>query len=317
MNIKNLSQKSINELKSSGIPTPELDAHVLLTHTIKKDSSFIFSHPEYQLSILESLKFKKLLHRRKTGEPIAYILRHKEFFGYDFLVNINVLIPRPESEWLVEKSVGFLQNYELRINNKARGINIIDIGTGSGCIIISLAKNLSTANSQQPATNLYASDISRKALRIAKQNSKKLLFRENRELKKFSLRSNNKIQFYLSDLFSNKNLREKKFDLILANLPYVPREGKFRNSKFEIRNKSGIDFEPQNAIFADDNGSAIIKKFLTEARDKINKNGMILIELDPRNSKELCAFAKKEYPKAKIELEKDLAGLDRYLQIIL
>ena len=185
------------------------------------------------------------------------------------------------------------------------------MGTGSGCLIISLAKELSNLSVLSSQFCFFASDISIKTLNVAKKNAKKILFEEeNRELKNFSLCSNNNIKFFHSDLFSNRKLH-KKFDVIIANLPYVPKE-----QISSLRSQDlGIAHEPQSAIFADDNGTAIIIKFLEQSKKYLSKNGLILIELDPRNAIKLELFARKYYPKAKIQLERDLAGLLRYLII--
>jgi len=350
MNIKFLLSRSITELANHGIPTPELDARILLREAVEKDDSFVFSHPEHLITNTQYSRFRSYIRRRKKGEPIAYILDHREFFGLNFIINKNVLVPRPETEWLVEKSIAFLQNYELRIKNYANGsterhachpelairfhsrpelaewvsgphnneemlkqvrddkINVLDMGTGSGCIIISVIKNLPSPDSMLLTPNYFASDLSQKALKIARKNAE--------------LNNVKNIKFYISDLFSNRFLH-KKFDLIIANLPYVPYNTSvgattFRHFGRNRRNRLIVDpiaFEPQNAIFANDNGMAIIKKFLSEARTRLNDHGTILLETDCRNAKEVFKFAQKEYPEAKVGLKKDLAGLDRYIAI--
>jgi release factor glutamine methyltransferase len=297
MNLGSILKRSILELKNAGIETAELDAKVLLENSISKDSVFLFSHNDVLITNAEYSRFRRFLRRRKKGEPIAYILGHKEFFGYDFFVNKNVLVPRPETEWLVERSIEYLVS---SIGQKQTKKTIIDIGTGSGCIIISLVKEILNTQYLILNTNLSASDISPKALNIARKNAKKLKAKN--------------IKFYLSDLFSNKRL-PKKFDLIIANLPYVPLSTRIKNSEFRIQSKEGIYFEPQDAIFAKDNGSAIIKKLLIETKTRIREKGLILIELDSRNAIEISNFAKKNYPNAKTKLERDLAGLNRYLVI--
>lgn len=316
MTIKQILHRSILELKKSGTRTPELDARILLGKAIKKENSFVFSHPDYLVTNSQYSLFRSYIRRRKAGEPVAYILGQKEFYGLDFTVNKNVLIPRPETEWLVEKSIAFLQNYELRIKNYGscypelvsgshcavrmlervqhdnfKKINVLDIGTGSGCIIISLVKALHDSKFMiHDSMRFYASDISKKALKVAKKNAK------NNQVAN--------INFYISDLFLNRYLN-KKFDLIVANLPYVPRSAK----------NLSIDCEPTEAIFADDNGTAVIKQFLNDAKGKLNDDGLILLETDCRNAKQIFEFTKKCYPEAEVKLTKDLAKLDRYIEI--
>lgn len=314
MNIATLLKKSVIELKQNGIDTAELDAKVLLEHAVDKDRAFVFSHPDYLITNAQYSRFRRFIRRRKRGEPIAYISGHKEFYGYDFLVNKNVLIPRPESEWLVEKGTQFLLKLkDQRPTRLAKaeprrktgsglrateyGLRILDMGTGSGCLAIALSKSIPATSCQLLATvQIYAVDLNKRGLAISKKNAKRLNC-EN-------------VKFFHSNLFSNQKIKNKIFDLILANLPYVPKN---RSSKFEFR--SSIAFEPQDAIFAEDNGTAIIKKFLKETRAHLSPAGLILLELDPRNAKEILNFSKKLYPKAKIALRKDLAGKNRYLSI--
>ncbi|MFA4996056.1 MAG: peptide chain release factor N(5)-glutamine methyltransferase [Patescibacteria group bacterium] len=301
MTLQSLLNKSILELKNAGIKSAEIDAKLLLMKTTSKNDVFIFSHPEYLITNSQYYRFRHHIRKRKIGEPIAYILGHKEFFGNDFIVNKNVLIPRPETEWLVEKSIVFFQNQESRIKNYEK-INILDVGTGSGCIIISLIKSLLDSRFMiHDSVAFYATDISKKAIAVAKKNSK-------------NHKVDNYIKFYNSDLFSNRFLN-KKFDLITANLPYVPRH---QNHESRIMNhgiKEGISFEPQSAIFADDDGMAIVKRFLIEAKSHVVQDGLILLELDCRNAKSILEFAKKQFPHSEVELIKDLAGLDRYVEI--
>jgi release factor glutamine methyltransferase len=292
-NTLDILRRSILELKKIGIKSAEIDAKLLLKKSISKDDVFVFSHPEYLLTNQEYGRFRRLIRKRKTGEPIAYILGHKEFYGNDFLVNKNVLIPRPETEWLVEKGVEFIKSYPSTLNNKP--LTVLDMGTGTGCIIISLAKDLSAID-HRLSINFYGAEINKKAIGVAKKNSK---------LHKVD----NYVKFYVSDLFSNRFLN-KKIDLIIANLPYVPTP-----PQNKIKNKEEIDFEPQKAIFANDNGTEIIKNFLEQAKNHTSPKGLILLELDPRNAKEILSFAETHYSSATINLITDLAGLDRYLEI--
>lgn len=304
MNLKFCLNKSIWLLRESRIPNPELDARVLLKTAIKKDDAFIYSHPEYILTTSESKKLKELLGRRKTGEPVAYITGHKEFYGYDFLVNANVLVPRPESEWLVEKGVEHIS--KLSVIGPTTGeagcqLSVLDMGTGSGCIAIALSKVLSKTD-RQSSRVIYAADSSSRAVGTAKKNCLKLKA-EN-------------IVFLNSDLFENRRIKNKIFDLIIANLPYVPRK-KQEVNKRSSEAKDGIDFEPQDAIFANNNGTAIIKIFLKAAKFHTTSGSLLLLELDPRNAMDLLKFARDYYPNAKINLEKDHSGLDRYLIVAL
>lgn len=290
MNITEFYNDSVAQLLSAGIKSPELDTKVLLKHVLQKDEVFLLSYPKTELSTAENLELKKLLKRRKNNEPIAYITGHKEFFGYDFTVTPDVLIPRPETEFLVEQALNHTES-----GVRSSEFDILDLGTGSGCIIISLIKSLSTPK----LCTFHASDLSQKALSIAKKNA------QTHDIA-------DKINFCKSDLFANP-LLHKKYDLIIANLPYVPKT--VHSSQFTVHSEKGIDFEPQGAIFANDNGSSVIKKFLDQAPSFLKNQGAILIELDPRNAHDLQKYAKTKFPSAKIKLIRDLSGLDRYLTI--
>lgn len=266
---------------------PELDARIIIKYVLDLDDAIFFRDIDRKLSIKQIDAIKKLVARRAKGEPVAYLTGHKEFYGLDFFVNYDVLIPRPESEWIVEQALD-----KLTVNRKP--LTVLDIGTGSGNIIISIIKSLST-NHYALTPIFFAADISKSALKVARKNAR--------------IHGTNNIKFIQSDLFKNID-SNVKFDLMVANLPYVPK--KVNSEKWIM---DSIDFEPKNAIFAADNGAAIIKKFLREAKDRLTPNGAILIELDPRNAIDLKNYAKKLYPNSTIELKKDLVGLNRYLTL--
>lgn len=285
-------KKIVSELKAAGIKSAEIDARVLLEFATKKSREFLLAHPNYELSDEQINSLNKLAERRKTYEPIAYITGHKEFFGLNFVVTPDVLIPRPETELLVEQAIESIKSKvhlpeaaaTLQAGKVESRLRILDLGTGSGNIIISIAK----ANSLRlAACGFFASDISAKALEVAKKNAKK---------------HHAKIKFIQSDLFENIKGR---FDLIVANLPYVPEDGS---------NNEEIKHEPQSAIFAADNGAVIIKKFLTDTKKYINDNGLILVEVDPRNAKEIKEYALKYYKSA--EIVHDLANKYRLVKIL-
>lgn len=289
MILKNLLNKSIIELKNSGIKTAELDASIILNETVKQDGTFVYINPKYLLTNAEYSKFRKNIRKRKKGMPIAYIVGHKEFYGYDFFVNKSVLIPRPETEFLVETSLNFINK------NDKKPLKILDMGTGSGCILISIGNELNKKNLKTGEIELIGSDISRRALSVAKKNAKK-----------YDLKN---IKFFNSDLFSNK-LIHKKYDLIIANLPYVP-----RLPENEII-KNGINFEPKEAIFASQNGTKIILSFLMEVDRYLSTDGMIILETDKKNNKIIGNKVKEILPNSyQITNLQDLARLDRYIII--
>lgn len=277
MEASDVLNKLIKELKSSGVVSAVLDSEILLEFVTGKSREFLLINPNFVLSQNEIKSLNKLVIRRKKSEPIAYLVGHKEFFGLDFNVNSNVLIPRPETEILVEKSLEFLKS-----KNTNRIFKVLDVGTGSGNIIISIAKNLN-----EKKARFFATDISKPALNVAKRNADI---------------NGGEIYFIHSNLFENINGR---FDLVVANLPYVPENG---SGNLEIT------YEPENAIFAADKGKRVIKKFLDEAKNHIKKNAMILLEIDPRNAKELEEYAKKYF--SNVSVFKDYSDKNRGLRIL-
>lgn len=285
MTYRKLLKDISTQLKEAKIASADLDARVLMKHVLQIDDTTILKNLDQTINQKSVLKIQELIKRRAQNEPIAYLTKQKEFYGLNFFINNNVLVPRPETEFLVQEGLKFLQS-----TANSEPLTVIDIGTGSGNVIISIVKTLSTTHRPLPPI-FFATDISPEALKVAIHNSK-----QNGVA--------NKIKFFESDLFSNLEL-PKKFDLIIANLPYVPED--------EV--DESVKFEPVNAIFADDNGAEIIKRFLVDAKNYLNAKGTILIELDPRNALEIKNCAKENFPNAIIELEKDLAKLNRYLTI--
>ncbi len=187
MDIHNILKKSSSELAQAGSPTPEIDTRVLLEFSLNKTREYLTAHSYEPLTNSKYTKFRRVVRRRKKGEPIAYITKNKEFYGYDFLINKNVLIPRPESELLVENAIKFIKLKVHKVK-KGDGLSIIDIGTGSGNIIISLALEAEKLRSYGLMPIFHASDISQKALYVARKNAKKH-------------KVNNIIRFFRSDLF--------------------------------------------------------------------------------------------------------------------
>lgn len=227
---------STNKLLSQDINTARLESLVFLENILKKDRAYILAHPETELSETQKKSLNKLLKRRTLGEPIAYILGKKEFYGREFIVTKDVLIPRPDSENMIE----LLKKHTL----KKSTLKLLDVGTGSGCLAI-------TAKLENPKAKVVACDVSMKALSIAKQNAKILKA---------------DIAFIKSNLFANT---PGKFDIILANLPYVPDE-------FDI--SSDVKFEPALAIFSGADGLNLTVKFFEQVASKLNTSGIVIME---------------------------------------
>lgn len=290
MEINQALKKAIAKLGKKNLKNPHFDAEILLSYILKKEREFLLTHPEKKLTKLQLEKFNNLITRRTKGEPVAYLVGYKYFCGNRFIVNKNVLVPRPETEMMVDSII----NCELPITNSI----IIDIGTGSGCIIISLAKFIKNK------CQFIGTDVSKKALSVAKKNAK---------LNKVD----NKIKFIQGNLFEpilkNKKLYQNKNLIITANLPYGWSEWKNNCSMDTI----GLKFEPQIALFTKENGLKLYRELFEQIKQIQNeiKSITLLCEIDPRQTKLIAKLIKKELPKTKFEIKKDLAELDRLIII--
>ena len=228
-----------------------------------------YLHPEDDLD--------KAIERLKNGEPVQYIVGDVNFYGNIFKVNKNVLIPRPETEFLVEKTYNYIKEY------LKEDISILDIGTGSGCIAITIKKLL-------PDSKVTATDISKEALEVAVDNSKLV---------------NNKIEFIQSDIYSNI---KKKYDCIISNPPYIRKDEPIMDI---VKNN-----EPHLALYAEDNGLYFYKEILKDSSKYLNNKFIIAFEIGEQQGQDIINIAKEYYPNDLIILEQDLQHLDRYIFII-
>jgi release factor glutamine methyltransferase len=256
------------------------DVAWIAMHTLKKDRAQLFSHAEKPLTGLQRWKLEYVLRRRLKDEPLAYLLNSAPFYGREFYVDKRVLIPRGETEDLLELAI--------RRIGKERHVNIVDIGTGSGALAISLALEI-------PNAKILASDTSLKALQVAKKNAKKLGV---------------KIRFSHGKLLHEKLLKQIGFDLpivIVANLPYLPLSDKQNMPESVTR------YEPSKALFASHQGMSLNSGLLAQASAICPK--LILLEFDPPQAKELRDYAKSLFPNATIRIHQDRCGRDRILEI--
>ena len=263
------------KLKTGKIKTASLDAEVLLSFIINKPKEFIYTRPEKNLTKKQLINFKNLINQRLAGKPVAYLRNTKEFYGLDFYVDNNVLIPRPETEILVDETLIKAEKYKPQA--------IADIGTGSGCIAITLAKKL-------PKAKIYAVDISQKALDVAKKNARKHKV---------------KINFLKGNLINPLN--NKKIDIMVANLPYGWKQWNNTNSAAN----SSLKFEPAISLFTKEKGLYLYRQFFKQINQRRQKPRLIFCEFDPRQKNGLQKIIKKYLPKSKLEIKKDLARLNR------
>ncbi len=258
MKNKDLLNNYSNILLKNGFESPYLDVELLFSFVSGLSRVDLISKSEEEVDKKNLKKFEKLFSRRLKHEPVAYILGHKNFCGLDFKVNKNVLIPRFITEEIVDMVVD-----SIRIDGNIK--NIIEIGTGSGCVIISIIKKILNSFVDFKF-NFFASDISFRALKVARENSKYFCVE-------------NKIKFYRGNLKFPAN---KKFDFIIANLPYVD----FDSVDFNKDNQKDLQFEPKVALFEKDNGFYLIKKLLKKIINKklLNNEGCIFLEVEKGQS---------------------------------
>ena len=275
-----------------------LDLDLLIAAAIKKPREFVLTHSEYKMNKTQNSKLKAQILRRIKHEPLAYILGRKEFYGLEFKVNKNTLIPRPETELIVENVLKL----------KPKNTIIIDVGTGSGNIIISLAKNFKVKNT------FFATDISSKALDIARQNAKK-----HKLDKKIEFLHGNLLRPIIQNSLANPKdrLGQAKFKiqnyLIVANLPYLSSRI-YNSAPKDVKN-----YEPKSALLSSDNGLAHYKKFFQQI-NKISKSYKLkaiscFLEFSPEQKIQLEKAIRTAFPQCSITFFEDLAGKVRIVQI--
>lgn len=262
---------------SGASDTPALDTQVLLAHIMGKTRTWILAHPEAPLSKDQEENLHQATKRLELGEPLPYILGHWEFYGLDFTVTSDVLIPRPETEILVDHALTWIsERPERRL--------ALDIGTGTGCIAISLAVNT-------PDLMILASDLSHPALRIATQNAIEHKVAEQ-------------VLPVEANLIPATN---KRFDLICANLPYIPTK-RLRNSKIYGK-------EPDLSLDGGAIGLDLIDKMVNQAARYLIEGGSMFLEIDAFQGKIVKNLAISAFPNANVNVLADLAGRDRLVCI--
>ncbi|MFZ2189172.1 MAG: peptide chain release factor N(5)-glutamine methyltransferase [Candidatus Magasanikiibacteriota bacterium] len=270
-----------------------IDAEIIIAHVLKKPREFVIAHPEMKIERLKDLKIKKIFKQRKQDIPLAYLTGHKEFYGLNFIVNKHTLIPRPETEILVESVLKKLSD----VNCQMSDVILIDIGTGSGCIPISIINQIRKSE-LSGYLDCYAIDISANALTVAKKNA-----RQHKV----------KIKFLHGDLLTpiTKTLKLYKlynFQLIItANLPYLTPQ--------QFKSEPSIQHEPKLALVAGKDGLKYYEKLLKQIVRCQMSDVRCFFEIDPRQTKIIKQLIKKYLPKSKITIHKDLAGLDRMVLI--
>jgi len=267
--------------------TDRLDTQMLLEHVVGIDRAILYAHPERELTAEQEQQFLSFIERRVHGEPIAYILGHEEFYGLDFLVDTRVLIPRPETELLVERALHLVRE---RLNNKQVPL-VADIGTGSGAIPITLAIE------EPRLPYLYAVDISEDALAVAQRNCLRYSVEQ-------------RVRLLQGDLLAPL---PEPVDMLIANLPYVGTD------EVDVMTQDVLEYEPHQALFSGLDGLDLLQRFFEEARkpEKLKLHGVMLLEIGYRQRKPLTKLLESLWPDASVIFQKDYAGWDRMLQVVL
>jgi release factor glutamine methyltransferase len=272
MSVQAALQQGAALLESAGISVPRLTAEVLLSHAMRCDRAFLYAHSSDPLSQLSWIHYGRYLNERMKGKPTQYITHRQEFYGRDFYVDEHVLIPRPETEHLVEKAVQFAREPNSR--------RILDVGTGSGAIAVSVALECGRA--------VLASDISLATLHVAERNRKS---------------NGAPVAFFQGDLLTG--VAPDSIDLLVSNPPYVP-GADAANMQAEVR-----DWEPHVALFACDDGFEIYRRLIAQAEVAVRRGGVIMLEMGYRSLEGVSQMLQGQW--RDIEVVSDLAGLPRVI----
>ena len=267
------------QLQASGVKSPRFDAELLLAHVLGGNRAALLAHLDDALGPTQYTRFCDLVARRAAREPLAYLLGHREFYSLDFLVDRRVLIPRPETELLVEEALRLAAILP-------SPFRIADVGTGSGAIAVALAVHL-------PQATVYALDASPAALAVAAANARRHGVA-------------GRVRCLAGDLLAPL---PEPVDLIIANLPYVAAD-EWAALPPEIR-----DHEPRRALDGGDDGLALIRRLLATADSYLRPGGAILLEISAEQGAAATALARRHFPQATVRLLPDYAGLDRLLVV--
>ena len=285
MTIRDLLEQGTRALIEAGQSSARLDARVLLSHVLGVAAAMFYAYPEREVSAEQEQQFLSLVERRAHSEPVAYLVGHKEFYGLDFVVDKHVLIPRPETELLVEAA---LENIRGRLN-AGRVPIVADIGTGSGAIPITLAVE------ELRLPYLYATDISPEALEVARLNCKRHAVEQRIRL----------LQGNLVEPLP------EAVDIITANLPYVGTD------EMGVLAPDVLAYEPHLALFSGSSGLDLLQRFLRAARQSgiLKKGGCMFLEIGYAQKEPLTHLLSELWPSAVVTWKKDYAGWDRLLQV--
>lgn len=284
MTIAEAINRAAQKLSGCGITNARLDAEVLLSHILERDRAWLITHNNDGLDNERYKLFEDAIDRRSRREPLQYIIGRQEFWGLEFTVTHDVLIPRPETELLIETAINILRD----ANKQAM---IVDLCTGSGCVAVSLAKELANAR-------IFAVDKSSQALAVARENAQRHGVSD-------------RIRFLEGDLYAPLEELDIRglVDVITANPPYI-RSGDLPMLQPEVR-----DYEPELALIAGTEGTEVQQKIIESATDLLEKHGTLIMEMGMGQAEILKRMIDEVGTYDKPEILKDLAGIDRVLVV--
>jgi release factor glutamine methyltransferase len=284
--IQGALEQATRQLTQAGLSGARLDAQILLAHLLGVERSVLYAYPEREISPTLATQFFQLIERRSKGEPVAYLLGHKEFYGLDFVVDPRVLIPRPETELLVEAALAQIHQ---KITADAFPI-VADIGTGSGAIPVTLAVE------EPHLSYLYACDISADALAVAQLNCQRHHVTD-------------RVRLLQGDLVAPL---PEPVDILTANLPYVGTE------EIHAMTRDVYAYEPQLALFSGLEGLDLLERFCRELHqsDLLKPAAVMLLEIGYRQQEPLTRLILELWPQSAVTSIKDYAGWDRVLQVV-
>lgn len=284
-------------LKGAGVDSPKLDSEILLGHVLGWTRAQLYTHMERPLTDLEREQFQQLVERRLRYEPVAYLVRQKSFYGLDLYVDPRVLIPRPETELLVDLVLDVVVAADqaafgaIGVNGHGRAsaapaLIVADVGTGSGAVSLAVAANTRAAN-------LVAVDISPDALAVARANAARL-------------RLDDRIRFIQGDLLEPL---DQPVDVVVANLPYVAPD------EWDELAPDIVHHEPSLALAGGAEGLDVIRRLLAQAPGRLRPGGVLLLEIGARQGTAVAALARAQFPHALVEVVADYAYNDRIVRI--
>ena len=266
-------------LQDAGVEEAHLEADVLVRHVLGLERADLLARPETPLTLTQAAALEGLLSRRLRREPLAYVLGYREFYGLDFRVTPGVMVPRPETETLVEEALAWARA-------RPAPITVADVGTGSGCIVVSLAVRL-------PCVRFLATDVSTAALAVAREN-----VRRHGVAGRVRLLSGHLLQPLPGPV-----------DLIVANLPYI-RSARLDSLQPEVR-----DYEPRGALDGGPDGTDLLRPLLRQAGAYLQPGGAVMLEIDEEQGAAMAEAARSAFPMAASRVQRDLSGRDRVLVV--